>query len=85
MSSRIECKCGKMINTGSFPNEHVFMLISENNYDHLEDPLDRIKVGSLMLGGDVVIICPQCGRLLVQFKGANNIIFFREEKPELSS
>jgi hypothetical protein len=66
MSSRIECKCGNIVTIGSFPNEGVFRLVSEEDYDEVVDPFDRMKAERLFLGGSKIIECDKCGRMIFQ-------------------
>jgi hypothetical protein len=65
MGSRIECKCGNVINTGSFPNKGIYHLVSEESYDEVVDPFDRMKAARLFVGGDTLTICNQCNRILL--------------------
>ena len=76
MGSRVECKCGNVINTGSFPNEDVSHLVSEESYEVL-DPFDRIKAEQLFLGGVKVIKCRQCDRMIVQ--EGDNINYYSKQ------
>ena len=66
MASRIKCDCGNILSTGSFPNPHVYKLISEAAYDRVQDPFDRLKAEQLFVASPKVIWCPECGRIMIQ-------------------
>jgi hypothetical protein len=69
MGSRIECKCGNVVGIGSFPNEDVYRLVSEEAYDEVIDPFDRDKAERLFLGGIKVVRCVQCSRIIILDSG----------------
>lgn len=77
MGSRVECKCGNVIYTGSFPNENVYDVISEEAYDEVLDPFDRAKAEQLFSGGKKLLECDKCGRILIQDK--SEIIFYKKD------
>lgn len=80
MSSWVHCKCGKRIGTGSFPNTYVSRIITEKKYDEITDPVDRNKIAVLFLSGDILIVCPQCNRLIICRKETNEIEYYHVEK-----
>lgn len=79
MSSWVECLCGATIGTGAFPNPDVYRIVSEERYDEVDDPVDRNKLASLYLTGDVLIRCQKCERILIQRGGVSNFESFVKE------
>jgi hypothetical protein len=79
MGSWVECRCGQQIGTGSFPNDHVYRLVSEGAYDQIEDPVDRRALERFFLAGESTIRCPRCARLIMLRKGASPEYYVREE------
>ena len=69
MSSWVHCPCGKRIGIGAFPNPNTYRIVSEERYDQVEDPLDRKKIGALFLSGGLLVQCPNCQRILIQWTG----------------
>lgn len=80
MSSWIQCVCGQLIGTGSFPNDHVSSMVSELDYDGLDDPIDRAKIAGLFVRSRSVVECPLCGRLHLQRAGSDEWdVYIKEE------
>ena len=77
MGSRIECVCGNIISTGSFPDADVYRLISEVAYDQVEDPFDRLKAEQIFVAAKKVIWCPICDRIMIQ-QGVNVVSYIKE-------
>lgn len=78
MSTRTICLCGNTIRTGSFPNDNVYSLISEFDYDQVTEPVDQKKLAILFLKGKTVLECTNCGRLIVETGEGENKFY----KPE---
>ncbi len=70
MSSWVHCVCGQRIGTGSFPNDHVSSMVSELDFDDLDDPIDRTKIAGLFVRSRSAVECPRCGRLHLQRTGS---------------
>ena len=79
MASSVICPCGERIQTGAFPNERVYTVISEHDYDAVTDPVDRDKLAVLMLRGRQLLECRRCRRLLLRERdGAGYEAYVRE-------
>lgn len=79
MSSWVRCRCGLVVGIGSFPNPNVYRVISEEQYDEVADPVDRRKIGSLIVSGGVLVRCSNCHRVLIQWAGASGFECFARE------
>ncbi len=79
MSSWLKCRCGETIGVGSFPNPGVSRVLSEEQYDGLQDPVDRTALATLFLSLDSLIRCPRCGGLLLQRAGEPDFEYFSPE------
>ena len=75
MGSWITCRCGASIHTNLFAGTAVYRLVSDSDYDSLEEPVDRGQVEDLFFNrGIPAYRCKRCGRLAVQWD--------RERAPE---
>jgi hypothetical protein len=81
MSSWVQCPCGIAIGNGAFPNSNVHRVISEEQYDRVEDPVDRRKLEMLFLAGHTLVRCTTCQRVLIQWAGESEFQAFAQEKP----
>ena len=79
MSNWVDCPCGHAIGLGAFPNHDVFRLISEEQYEAVEDPVDRPKLARLFLSGQVLVRCPDCRRVLVKWADGADFESFTSE------
>lgn len=80
MSSWVVCRCGAVIGTGSFPNPNVYCLISEEQYDEVDDPIDRRKLGVLYLAGGTLISCGNCNQVLIRWAGESEFQHFQRQR-----
>ena len=62
----IDCKCGKYLNTSSFPCDYCFKMFSEKDYDEIDDPVNRRSLALLFLKSIKVYRCPYCSRLIIE-------------------
>ena len=63
--TRISCKCGNVIGTGSFPNNSGFRIISELSYDELDTPLESEGASKFFFNGKEMYKCNKCERIFV--------------------
>lgn len=77
MSTRVECICGNIIYTGSFPNKNVYDLVSEESYDAVFDDYNSLKVRQLFAGNRKLLECDKCFRLIIQDE--DKISYYKKE------
>lgn len=81
MSSWLECLCGERIHTNMFAGASVFRLIKDDDYDALDDPVDRDKLENLFFSlGIPVYLCRSCGRLAVEWDQESGPWFYAPEE-----
>jgi hypothetical protein len=76
----ITCLCGALIHTNLFAGAPVYQLISDVDYDVLDDPIDRDKLEALFFKrGIPVYRCKACNRLVVQWDKESDYQFYAPE------
>ncbi len=63
------CTCGNMLSNQSFPNPNVYTIISEEDLDRLDEPINS---DSLFRESSLMFRCDKCGRLWVYWKDDGN-------------
>jgi len=62
---------------GSFPNENVYALWSQEEYDTLDgDPIERHAIDLMFMRAPCVLRCAQCGRLHVNGLDGNEWVTY---------
>lgn len=63
---KILCKCSHYINLSEIPSPNQFLMISDIDYDKYQGLVDAEDIFRAM---NIVVICPNCGRLYVYRNG----------------
>jgi hypothetical protein len=71
------CTCGARIGMGSFPNDDVFKVISETQYDSIEDPVDRASLEKLFVSGFTLCRCKNCGTVIIIWEKGKMPTFYK--------
>ncbi len=80
MGSWLECLCGARIHTNFFTGTNISKLITDSDYDAIEDPVDREKLSDLFFRKGVTVYhCSRCGRLIVEWNNDDNPTFYLPE------
>jgi hypothetical protein len=80
MGSWITCVCGALIHTNLFAGATAYRLISDADYDALDDPIDRDTVEALFFEkGIPVYRCRTCNRLVVRWDKQGKHLFYVPE------
>jgi hypothetical protein len=80
MGSWITCLCGALIHTNLFAGTTVYRLISDADYDALDDPIDRDKLEALFFEKGIPLYrCQACNRLVVRWDKQGKHLFYVPE------
>ena len=71
------CSNGHRIGTGAFPNENVFVLMSEQSYDDVEDPVSRADLEKLYLTSPKCYRCGECDEIVVCWNQGSETVHYK--------
>jgi hypothetical protein len=80
MGSWIPCPCGRSLHKNLFAGANVHVVVSDNFLNAIPDEETAgDAVSRIILNSDVLVRCPDCGRLAIESSETGAIRFYREE------
>ncbi len=79
MASWMRCECGNLIHTNLFSGTKVYLLIRDDEFDALPEPLTSRE---FIRAARTVLHCSRCGRLAVHWVRGGNPTVYVEEHPK---
>jgi hypothetical protein len=72
----MKCTCGHVFSTGSFPNKNAHWIVSEVDFDELEEPQQADKLVQLLLSSAKMYECQKCGELIIVRRDGSEPVFY---------
>jgi hypothetical protein len=74
---KVQCTCGEVLSFSGIPSPVEWRIISDVKFDRFAGQVDA---EAIYRGSDMMLKCPQCGRLWVFWEGADDPIEYVPQK-----
>ena len=82
MASWIKCACGNSVHKNLFAGAGVSVVTNEEILDQIDDSISaRDAINQIIMRSDILVVCSECGRLLIEDATSNGIRSFLPEQP----